>query len=195
MRTIVLAARPKFVLFLLLLGFALPADAQHSVSTATVESAVRAALPPSWSVAERKEGAIPWGQHWCDEYKGVTGVQLVAVGPNPVSARFLDGSGTWTPRIVATESLEIWIMPATYHDKVMAALCFQRPMQPTSVVATREIKVWARPAHRINSEAEFNAVLSQQRGIDWPESPWNDPTRLSWRTWQQDISSSVLSHQ
>jgi hypothetical protein len=194
MRSIVLAAGSRFVLGLCLVTLAFPVEAQHSLSSAALESAVRAAFPSSWSVAERKDGQIPWGHHWCDEYKGVTGVLLVAVGPSPVPVKFLDASGTWTARPVARESLEIWIMPATYHDNATAALCFQRPVQPTAVVGTRDARVWARPAHRINSDAEFNAILSQYRAIAWPESPSNDATRLSWPSWQHDISSSVLSH-
>jgi hypothetical protein len=189
------SAQAKVVWGLCLASCAVVIRAQNLSPLDAMEKAVRESLPPSWSIAERKEGEIPFGHHWCDDDKGVTGVLLIAVGPAPVPAKFLDATGTWSSRVVAKESLEIWIMPISYHDSATAALCFHRPIQPSAVASTRSSKLWARPAHRINSEVEFNAVLSQYRGIQWPESPSNDATRLSWPTWQRDLSSSVHTRQ
>lgn len=158
------------------------------------EAAIRIerGLPSGWTVVEREAGQIPWGHHWCNEYRGTTGIKLIAVGPKTVNARMLDRStGKWADQPMAKEAVEIWIMPGAYRDSPAAALCVHRPIQPESIARSQGVAVWARPAHRLNSAAEFNAALAQSNGSGWPESPWNDWTKLSWASWKRDLASAI----
>jgi hypothetical protein len=162
-------------------------------STQAVERAIGAALPSGWSIVERKVGEIPWGHHWCDEYKGVTGTELIIRGIKPSKSRFLRGDGQWDDVVVGAEALDVWIMPGEYRESRLDVLCFHRPIQPTAVVEQRDVRIYARPAHHSTKDETdiFNKNLSNAKAVESPESPWNDPERLSWRSWKIDIDVAV----
>lgn len=153
---------------------------------------IQQGMPEGWRIVERQDGQIPWGHHWCDDYRGPRGIKLIAVGPRIVNAQMRDrATGQWTSQPLAREAVEIWVMPAAYRDSATAALCLHRPIQPESISRTYEVAVWARPAHRMNSTVEFDAALAQSSASGWPESPWNDWSKLSWTTWRQDLAKAL----
>jgi len=162
-------------------------------SVTRAEHAIVRILPSGWSIAERKEGEIPWGHHWCDEYKGVTGTKFVARGINPSKSRFLGRDGQWKDVTVGAEALDIWVMPYTYQNSFTDWFCVHRPVQPTSVVDAGSVKVYARPSHHSTPDEarKFNEQLAISTAVESPESPWNDPGRLSWSSWQSDINAAL----
>lgn len=167
-----------------------------SSAVAQAEHAIASILPTGWSIVERKNGEIPWGHHWCDEYKGVTGTKFVARGIYPSKSRFLGRDGQWKDITVGAEALDIWVMPGTYRNRRADWLCIHRPVQPTSVVYTASVKVYARPSHHATPEEKqrFNEQLAISSAVESPESPWNDPGRLSWSSWQSDINVAIIKH-
>jgi hypothetical protein len=159
----------------------------------STERAIQSVVPPGWLVVERKVGQIPWGHHWCDQYAGVTGTELVIRGVNPSRSRFLQSDGQWQDVVVGAEALNVWIMPGSYRESRWYMFCFHRPIQPTAVVERRDVRIYARPAHHSNKQETdlFNEKLSNAKAVESPESPWNDPARLSWRSWKVDIDAAV----
>jgi hypothetical protein len=147
-------------------------------------------LPAGWSIVENKSGEIPWGHHWCDEYSGPKGLKIVVVGPSQVSVE-MQVSGEWRSFSAAREALDIWVMPSQYSDSWKSSFCFHRPIQPAAIDANGSFRMYARPAHRLNSEVEFRELLSKAGASAWPASPLNDPSRLSWKTWPNDLKSVV----
>src|SRR5947207_8585160 len=96
---------------------------------------IQQSLPPGWSIVQSETGQIPWGHHWCDDYKGVTGTKLVARGIRPVRSSFLSrDDNQWRNVVVGKEALEIWLMPGVYRESRIAWMCHHRPIQPTVVV-------------------------------------------------------------
>jgi hypothetical protein len=95
---------------------------------------VTRSLPAGWTIAEQKTNEIPWGHHWDENYTGPRGLLLIAKGTRPVNANFRDTNGNWHAIHVATESLEIWLMPNNYSDSHFAWLSIGRPIQPTVII-------------------------------------------------------------
>ena len=164
------------------------AFAAHGQST-SLDKAVARELPAGWSIVERKDGEIPWGHHWCEEYKGVTGTKFVIRGPLGAKSRFQDSSGAWTDVVVGAEALEVWIMPNTYGEGWRNTFCFHRPIQPEHVADGGSLRIYARPAAHQNAEEErrFKEHLAKATAMESPESPWNDPNRISWQSWRTDL--------
>jgi hypothetical protein len=163
------------------------AGAQTQPALEATARAVEEALPTGWTVAERKSNEFPWGHHWCEDYSGPKGIQIIVVGPKPVSVQMKMKDGISQAFPIAKESLELWVMPPEYRDSWKAWLCFSRPIQPTSIAAVAGARIYGRPAHRLNSEAEFKDLLSKAHAVSWPSSPWNDPATFSWATWARDV--------
>ena len=160
---------------------------------ASVEEVITKALPSGWKIVEHKNGEIPWGHHWCDKYSGVTGTKLVARGTLASRSRFLGQDDQWRDVVVGGESLDIYIMPGSYRESRMDWFCFSRPIQPSTIVELGDIRLYARPSHH-SSPAEkriFDEQLSASKAVESPESPWNDPSRLSWKTWESDLRAIV----
>ncbi|MGI8965358.1 MAG: hypothetical protein ACR2H1_04625, partial [Limisphaerales bacterium] len=146
--------------------------------------------PPGWTIAERKSNQIPWGHHWDQNYTGPKGVLVIAKGNRPVNAEFGDPTGKWRVVDVATESLEIWLMPSNYSDSWLR-LSAHRPIQPKVVVNHGPIKVYARPSHLLLSPQDFNKILSNTNSVRWPDSPVNFPKSLTWKDWRLKLSKAI----
>jgi hypothetical protein len=154
-------------------------------------NAITQSLPPGWTIAERKSNEIPWGHHWNENYTGPKGLLIIAKGVRPVSAEFSDPTGRRWAVHVATESLEIWLMPSTYSDSFWAWFSIDRPIQPTVVVAHGPIKIYARPSHLLISQKNFENILSNTNGVSWPDSPGNNPKLLTWKNWQFELKAAM----
>jgi hypothetical protein len=157
-----------------------------------IVSAISRALPDGWSVVEEKEAEIPWGHHWCNSYDGPKGTLLVIKGVRPTSSEFLGKDGEWRATPVGTESLQIWIMPGSYHDSYLAWFCHHRPIQPTEVIRHSRVKVYASPSSILMSQKYFNDLLSKSQGVRSPDSPANSPETLTWKDWQKQLSTIII---
>ena len=157
------------------------------------EQAIGRTLPSGWSIVQRDVGEIPWGHHWCDKYKGVTGTKLVVRGPQPSRTRFLGRDDQWRDIVVGAEALQLWVMPRSYSERRTNLFCSHRPIQPIKVVTGDAYTIYARPAHHANADEKqiFDKQLAESKAVESPESPWNDWTRISWRTWEANVKASV----
>jgi hypothetical protein len=136
---------------------------------------------------DTKQDEIPWSHHWSDNYKGHGGTKLIFVGPSPVNFHWRDRASQWHDDPIARESLEIWILPAEYRE---GRYGFHDPIPAELVVASRGVRVYAQPSHRLNSEVEIQALLKQATETSWPQSPANGGS-LSWKSWKADIANAV----
>jgi hypothetical protein len=163
-------------------------------------NAITNTLPLGWTIAEQKTNEIPWGHHWNENYTGPKGVLVIVKGIRPVNAEFSDTNGTWRAIHVATESLQIWLMPSNYSDSFWAWFSIDRPIQPTVVVNHGPIKVYASPSSLLLSEKDFNEILSTNNGVRWPDSPGNSPIfhspsdtpkPLTWKDWRFKLRTAI----
>ena len=169
----------------------LTADAQKSDVLNRAIHSIQSILPTGWTVVERLPGEIPWGHYWCSEYQGPKGTKIVLIGTKSVSVQFLSMTNVWSDRPVARESIELWLMPAAYADTWWSWFCHHRPIQPIHVFQDSSVGVFGQVGHRLNSKAEFDALLSKSAGNRWPDSPVNRPELLSWQNWQSDVSNAL----
>ena len=179
------------VLSLSAILFSAPVVAGDTGQLDRAVNAVTNALPTGWTLAQRKTNEIPYGHHWDQNYTGPKGLLLIVRGIRPVNAEFADANDKWRPVHVATESLEIWLMPGNYSDSSSAWSFLKRPIQPTVVLNHDLIKVYARPSHLLLPEIDFNDLLSKSTGVRWPDSPGNDPELLTWKDWQLKLRKAI----
>jgi hypothetical protein len=156
-----------------------------------VVKAIVAALPVGWTIVDQKSGEIPYGHHWGENYTGPTGVLVIAKGTRPVHAGCIAANGTSPVVHVATESLEIWLMPESYGDSFWSKFNISRPVQPTTVVAHGPVKVYARPSHLLLSEKHFNDLLSNTNGVRWVDCPFDSPRLLTWKDWRAKLRKAI----
>jgi hypothetical protein len=147
---------------------------------------IRASLPPDWRVAENQSGQIPRGHHWGQEYKGPIGVRMVVVGPRAVNVSWRDSTGGAKQDPVASEALELWLMPGNYGDSWKSAVNPHAPVPPEAVIEGAGVKVYAQPGHWINSKEQFKKIMESTSEISWPSSPANG-VPLSWTSWKSDL--------
>lgn len=155
-----------------------------------VSKALLRAVPPGWQLAETKLDQTPWGHHWSDGYKGHGGTKLTLVGPRDVEFRWSDSSGKPHEEPLAKESLELWIMPGQYREG-MSVLDFHAPIPAGLVFSSKAVRVYGRPSHRIVTQQRFEELLRQAAATDWPRSPHQRKTPLSWAAWKSDVERAA----
>lgn len=153
--------------------------------------AIVAALPPEWKVVEKKGNEIPYGHHWDENYGGPRGTLLVVKGTRPVNAEFSGADGTWKPARVATEALEIWLMPSNYNNSALAWLSMERPIQPVTIVGLGPIKVYARQWALLLSKKDFDRMLGSNSGVRWPDPQVDSPEFLTWKDWKIKLQNTI----
>jgi hypothetical protein len=84
-------------------------------------------------------------------------------------------------------------MPSDYRNNWRTLLTMHAPPQPDRIFADERVRVYARPSHRIAiSEQQFKEqIMTKAIEISWPQSPWNEPARLSWESWQADLRRAL----
>lgn len=153
--------------------------------------AITAILPKGWSVAKQKPGEFPYGHHWNENYTGPKGLLVVVTGTRPVHAEFIAPNGESNVVHVATESLDILLMPGNYSNSRLAWLDLDRPIQPTTIIGRGPIKVYAEPSHLLLSEKRFKELLSDTNGIAWVDSPFDSPQLLTWQDWRSKLKKAI----
>jgi len=175
----------RALLLLQLLTVASPALAHGPPDVDRAARAITRALPGGWSIVEENDQEIPYGHHSCDNYAGPRGMKLVVLGVKDVNLHLQDHDGNWYTRPAARESVELWLMPSGYRDSRWSWLCHHRPIQPARVSSVGLLRVFGQPSHRLNSEAEFRALISTASAFGFPEAV------VSWPTWRDDIASAL----
>jgi hypothetical protein len=153
-------------------------------------AAITNALPPGWTVEERKSNQIPYGHHWQESYTGPKGTLLIVKGTRPVNAEFSDSNSNWKAVHVATEALEIWIMPNNYNNSSWQWLSITRPIQPIVVVHHGPIKVYASQWAVLLSQKDMDDLLSKPSGIRWPDDI-DSPDFLTWKDWRSKLHDAI----
>jgi hypothetical protein len=157
-----------------------------------IMSAFERGLPAGWSVAKRSSNKYPRGHHDCDDYAGITGTEIVVVGPTAVNIVWTSKAGELRQSPIAKEALDVWFMPSEYRDSRTNWLCFTRRLQPIAILKTSHISVFGSPSIHFNSKEEAKReVFDQALSWDWPQSPHNDYSKLSWSTWRRDIETAL----
>jgi len=152
---------------------------------------VVAALPPSWTVVKQQSNEIPYGHHWGENYTGPTGILVVAKGVRPVNAEFSDTNGKWRTVHVATEALEIWLMPGNYSDSLSSRFTIGRPVQPIVVVGHGPINVYASQWATLLSVKYFNDILKQSTAVRWPDPQVDSSEFLTWKNWRIELKKPI----
>jgi hypothetical protein len=177
------------------LGGCITAHDGTPVDVAPFTALIGRSLPSKWTIAKINENEIPFGHHWGDwsgPYRGPRGTLLVIVGPAPVSLSWVDTDGRSHRDAIAVESLNVWLMPPGYRNDWRTLLTMHAPPQPARIFADECIRVYARPSHQLTiSEEQFGDQMRRATATSWPESPWNDPSRLSWKSWQADLHGTL----
>lgn len=156
-----------------------------------MRAAILSSLPDGWSLAETKEDQIPWGHYWGMQYDGRGGELLILAGPRDVPLLWRDREGSLHEDPMAKESLELWVMHPQYRNGWFAFLKFHRPVQPELVYSSQVGRVYGRQSHRLHEPERFDAVLSQARSTNWPESPSRPGNPLSWTSWKDDLRKAL----
>lgn len=162
--------------------------------TAEVAQALRAltnALPPAWTVARVETNQVPYGHHWDENYTGPKGLLVVAKGTRAVHAEFTSAGGKSRVVRVATEALDIWLMPSNYHNSCFAWLSFHRPVQPTILLDHGPVQLYAEPSHVLLSEKDFDDLVSRSSGTGWVDSPGDSPALLTWKNWRATLKAAI----
>jgi hypothetical protein len=154
-------------------------------------STVTLSLPSGWTIANVKSNEIPYGHHWGENYIGPTGTLVILKGIRPVNAEFSDANGKWRAARVATESLEIWLMPSNYSDSRFAWLSSDRPVQPIAVINHGLIKVYASQWALLLSDKDFNELLKKSTGVRWPDPQVDSAKFLTWNDWRQKLRIAI----
>lgn len=153
-----------------------------------------ARLPHGWQIAQYEQNQFPWGHHFCSSYAGPFGTKVVLAGPKAVPVQWTTATGEERQTFLASETLEIWLMPVRYRDTWLRWLCFSRPIQPVEVYSGNGVRVFAQPAHRIHSDSKFQQdVLASAVTVRWPDSPKNNPSLISWHGWEKQTANALAS--
>lgn len=153
--------------------------------------AVVAALPPRWALVEERTNEIPYGHHWGENYVGPKGILIIAKGIRPVNAEFANTNGTWRAVHVATEALEIWIMPSNYSNSFWSWLSISRPIQPVVVVGQGPVKVYASQWAVLLSKKDFNEILKKSAAVRWPDPQVDSSKFLAWKDWRSRLREAI----
>jgi hypothetical protein len=159
-------------------------------TTAALATKIEAALPKSWSVADRKSGALPEGHYWGQNYSGVRGEEILLQGSADVHVSWQDAKGEWHNDVVGKEALKLYVMPATYRESLLRFFIPKRPVSARLLVETESFKVYAHPSFRIVDSEKLDRIVKQGKAIRWPDSPENTGS-LSWGSWSADIPRTL----
>lgn len=157
----------------------------ESIQLERATKAIVATLPAGWTVVTQQSGEIPYGHHWDENYTGPKGTLLVLKGTRPLYAEFADPSNAWHAVHVATEGLNIWLMPSDYSNSRFSWLSFKRPIQPKVLLARGPLKIYAAPKPiLIISEKEFFSMADRSRGVRWQDPQGQSPEFLAGKDWK-----------
>jgi hypothetical protein len=170
-------------------------DGPNSVDAAT--AVVAAHLPSGWSVRTREDDQLPQGHYWGDwgrDYTGPRGRHLVLVGPQSVAMSWRANDGSSHSDAIARESLNVWIMPANYHEGFWSRINPHAREPPKEVFVGGHMKAFAMPSHEVVDETRYKNIRADAVEMDWPDSP-SRSKKLSWPTWRTELAAVLAARE
>lgn len=155
-------------------------------AAAALATKIEAALPKSWSVAERKSGVLPEGHYWGQEYSGARGEEILLQGSADVHVSWQDAKGEWRSDVVGKEALKLYVMPSTYRESWLRFFIPKRPVSARLLMESESFKVYAHPSFRIIESEKLDRIVKRSNAIRWPDSPENTGS-LTWGSWSADL--------
>lgn len=155
---------------------------------------VAAHLPNGWTVATREDDQLPRGHYWGDwgrDYTGPLGRHMVLVGPQSVAMFWRATDGSSHSDAIARESLDVWIMPANYHEGFWSRINPEAPEHPIDVFVGANVRVFAMPSHTLIDQKHFTRILADATETDWPGSP-SRTQKLSWPMWRTTLITALV---
>jgi predicted outer membrane lipoprotein len=141
--------------------------------------------PPPWRIARVDHDQLPRGQHWDDDYSKHWhgGEELTLTGPTKVMVE------DPPKEIEAVESLELWILPATYPDGSLAFDLFGEQMA-TEIFRDDRVSIYALTSRYDGKNTLDNDVsdVYSEKSILGP------PTKglpISWKSYEADIAGAL----
>jgi hypothetical protein len=107
-----------------------------------------------------------------------------------MSWRANDGSSHSEP--IARESLNVWIMPANYHEGFWSRINPDAPEPPDEVFVGANVKAFAMPSHVLIDQTRFKNICADAVEMDWPDSPARSK-KLSWPTWRPVLAAALAA--
>jgi hypothetical protein len=90
---------------------------------------------------------------------------------------------------IAKEALKLWIMPPEYHESWKRHFMFHRPIPAILIEAGEAAKVYGFQTHHIVNRPKFEARLKEAIFTSWPNSPHDEGSPLSWKSWRKDLKT------
>jgi hypothetical protein len=144
--------------------------------------------PLGWVIAERHTNAVPEGFR----NKKIKGTLYVFSGPKKVTWNWKAHNGEWNHEDLAYEALEIWIFPGNYRPGVKTYLKIKGPILPSKIYASKHVRVYAKPSHRLIVEKEIISKKAAEATMSyWDDSGEKDT--ISWMNWKDQIFDALQS--
>lgn len=144
---------------------------------------VLARVPPSWSLAAPTDQQR---EYMAMYFRGPRTEAFLLNGPRSNSIYWIDKAGRRHPEDLARECLYVWIVPA--HTRPPSGSWNPKSGQhPKCLHSSRRGKVYGIDSQYITDTARFDEIM----GMDELVEVGSPNLRLSWRTWRNDIASSV----
>ncbi|WP_374673189.1 hypothetical protein [Ideonella sp.] len=151
---------------------------------------INSALPRNWSIAERRNGVIPAGHYWAEQYRGTPGDEIVIEGGASVHLEWKDSSGRWHSEAAGKEALRIYVMPKDYKENISRFLQPKRPTAARVLTRTQLAVVYAHPSTHITNIKVVENAIKEGSSISWPDSPEVTQT-LTWTSWRDDLKRRI----
>lgn len=151
-----------------------------------IASKLKASLPKSWVVIERRICVLPEGHYRGQTYDGERGEEILLQGVADVRVSWQATGGDWRSEIVGKEALRIYVMPPAYRQSPWRFFIPQRPVAAGLLSETESHKIYAYPSFIIVEKERLELIVKQAKAIRWPDSPERTGT-LSWGSWRADI--------
>lgn len=144
-------------------------------------SNILAALPKGWSVF-----SPPWQQDRITTayFTHPQTEAFLLLGSQSNHIDWTDRNGISHREYLANECLYVWIVPADFKPQ-FPGWSPHRGKLPERVYASRGIQVYADVSHHITDTNRMDTIMKEATRISSPE------IRLSWRSWQRDIATSL----
>lgn len=120
------------------------------------------------------------------------GCELVLSGPQSVAFSWRSSDGTWHQERIGRESLDVWVMLATYSEGFWSRISPHAPVRAPQVFSGLAIKVYGLPSHRIVDAARFKAIIASTTETGRPASPAANG-RLSWADWWTELRKALVN--
>jgi hypothetical protein len=150
---------------------------------------IEAGIPKNWRVVEKKPGVIPEYHYEGMQYDGPKGVYLIVAGDQDYYFRWKDRNGEWHQEPSGKEAIELWVMPAQYHESWRRFFVFKGHVRAPEVYSNQNARVYGydsaysdpeRASERKRRYKEIWPYITETGGM--PEH-----TVRSWVNWREDI--------